>query len=181
MGFTVKNDRPYTYQDYLSNSSDERWQIFDGTVYCMAPPTTAHQRVVGRLYRKIATYLDGKTCEVFVAPFGVQLNESNVVEPDISVVCDKSKITDKGCVGAPDWIVEVISPGSFKIDHLKKRDLYQRNGVKEYWIVDPINKGVVVYRLADEYMPRIIDAEEELKVEIFEALTIQFSEIFEPA
>ena len=174
---TVKDDKPYTYQDYLTQPDGEHWQIMDGVAYCMAPPSTAHQRVARNLFRQIDNYLIGKSCEPFFAPFSVKLDEKNVVEPDISVICDQTKITDKGCVGAPDWVIEVISPGSFRIDHVKKRDLYQRFGVKEYWIVDPTNRGVTVYRLSEDYLPRIVDAEGVLKVSILDDLTIQFSEV----
>ncbi|SHK39934.1 Uma2 family endonuclease [Desulforamulus aeronauticus] len=143
----IKNDRIYTYADYLSWPETERLQIIDGVAYALAPPSTEHQAIVGSIFVEFANYLKGKACKVFVAPFGVTFakdvkNEKNIhaVEPDITIICDKSKITERGCKGSPDLIVEVISPSTASVDVIKKRQLYEHNGVLEYWIVDPTNQ-----------------------------------------
>ncbi len=115
----------------------------------MAPPNTAHQRISYSLARKISDYIDRKkgNCEVFLAPFAVFLNQDNInyVEPDISVICDKEKIDEKGCQGAPDWIIEVVSPGSKRMDYYTKLFKYRTAGVKEYWIVDYEKNCITVY------------------------------------
>ena len=107
----------------------------------MAPPSTTHQRICGRLHQAIANYIDSNdgNCEVFSAPFAVFLNEDNktYVEPDISVICEPDKLTERGCTSAPDWIIEIISPGNPEYDYVRKLNLYLDAGVREYWIVDP--------------------------------------------
>lgn len=150
----IKNDRIYTYADYLSWPETERWEVIDGVAYAMAPPSTEHQIIVGSVFVEFANYLKGKPCKVFVAPFGVTFakdikNEKNIqaVEPDITIICDKSKITEKGCKGSPDLIVEVLSRSTASVDVIKKRRLYEHNGVPEYWIVDPANQIVSRFQL----------------------------------
>ena len=150
----IKNDRIYTYADYLSWPETERWEFIDGVAYSMAPPSTEHQIIVGSVFVEFANYLKGKPCKVFVAPFGVTFakdikNEKNIqaVEPDITIICDKSKITEKGCKGSPDLIVEVLSRSTASVDVIKKRRLYEHNGVPEYWIVDPANQIVSRFQL----------------------------------
>lgn len=154
-----KTGTAHTYGDYLTWNDDKRWEIIEGVPYCMTPaPTTYHQRISGALFNKIYNHLDGKSCEVFHAPFDVRLGPENiqddqldtVVQPDISVICDKSKIDEKGCRGAPDWIIEIISPSTASRDHIQKRRLYETHGVKEYWLVDPSYRLVHIYRLADD-------------------------------
>ncbi|BBB89626.1 MAG TPA: Uma2 family endonuclease [Methylomusa anaerophila] len=155
----IRNDRVYTYADYLNWPENERWEIIDGVAYMMAPPSTEHQRIVGRLFNEFANHLNlkGKTCEVFIAPFGVTFdkqtsNDKNTyaVEPDITVICDKSNITEKGCKGSPDLIIEVLSPATASIDIIKKRRLYEQNGVLEYWIVDPVHQIISRLYLNEE-------------------------------
>ncbi len=131
----------YTVDDIYALPDGERAELIDGQIYYMAPPNTKHQRISGRLYQAIANYIDSKNgeCEIFAAPFAVFLNKNsnnNYVEPDISVICDKDKITEKGCYGAPDWIIEIVSPGSRRMDYYIKLFQYRTAGVKEYWIVD---------------------------------------------
>jgi Uma2 family endonuclease len=143
----------YTYADYLEWDEDFRAEIINGAVYAMSPPLTVHQRIVLNLARKIGNYLEGKTCEVFVAPFGVRLfpeadrSDDTVVEPDLAVVCDPSKIDERGCNGAPDLIIEILSPSTSNRDKMLKFNLYLEAGVREYWVVDPNAKVVQVHTL----------------------------------
>ena len=142
-------DVTYTIKDVISLPSGQRAELIDGDIYMMAPPTYKHQKLLGRLFNKIFNYINGKggPCEVIPAPFGVFLqdDDENLVEPDISVICDKSKIGDDGCHGAPDWITEIVSPASRKLDCFIKLEKYRSSGVKEYWIVDPRTRTVRVY------------------------------------
>jgi len=133
-------DVKYTYKDYINWSDEESWEIIDGTLYNMSPaPTRRHQKISGELFAAIHSYLKDKTCEVYSAPFDVRLsinNENddditNVVQPDISVICDLMKLDDKGCNGSPDLIVEIVSPSTLKKDLKEKFYLYEKVGVKE--------------------------------------------------
>ena len=114
----------YTIEDIYALPEGTRAELIDGQIYYMAPPTRKHQDIVGALYRKIADYIDSKrgSCKIYVSPFAVFLseNDKNYVEPDISVICDPNKLNDKGCTGAPDWIVEIVSPGSRRMDYFTK-------------------------------------------------------------
>lgn len=153
------NNQPWTYADYLTWPDDERWEIIEGVAYSMSPsPSVSHQRISRALTRIIATHLLGRQCELFAAPFDVRLADSTavsdnyvetVVQPDIIVVCDPSKIDSRGCNGAPDLIIEITSPSTGKNDLTIKFDLYQRHGVKEYWIVHPDEQTVMVFRLQE--------------------------------
>lgn len=153
----------YTYSDYALWPDEERWEIIKGEAYSMAPGASdIHQDTSGELYLEFGNYLRGKTCRVYHPPFDVILPEegetfetaSNIVQPDITVICDKNKITKKGCLGAPDLIIEILSPSSARRDTKDKRRLYQKFGVKEYWIADPVHKKVDVYRLI--YSPLLL-------------------------
>jgi Uma2 family endonuclease len=146
----------HTYGEYLTWPEGRRCELIDGVAYAMAPaPGRGHQRLVGELYRQIADALEGDPCEVNLAPFDVRLPETDeadeavatVVQPDIAVVCDPSKLDERGCRGAPDWIVEVLSPSSAGHDQICKLALYERHGVKEYWLAHPSDRIVTVYRL----------------------------------
>lgn len=141
--------------DYIEALPDgQRAELVDGKVYNMSSPTYRHQQILFKLARKIADHIDekGMPCEAIVAPFAVYLNADNrnYVEPDISVICDKFKLTDKGCVGAPDWIIEVVSPASSRMDYYIKLFKYRTAGVREYWIVDAEEECVTVYDFAND-------------------------------
>ena len=150
-------EKIYTIDDIYALPDGERAELIDGQIYYMAPPGRIHQKISWKLHQAIANYIDRNkgTCEVYVAPFAVFLNEKNYVEPDISVICDKNKLTDKGCNGAPDWIIEIVSSSSRRVDYYKKLFKYRTAGVREYWIVDPEKERVTVYNFeketADEY------------------------------
>ncbi len=145
----LAQERIYTIDDIYALPDEERAELIDGQIYYMAPPSRKHQRIVGELFATIHNYINSNNgkCEVDIAPFAVFLNEDdkNYVEPDISVICSPDKLTDKGCVGAPDWILEIVSPGSRQMDYMTKLFKYRTAGVKEYWIVDPDKGRVIVY------------------------------------
>lgn len=139
----------YTIEDIYALPDGERAELIDGKIYYMAPPNRKHQDIVLSLARKIADYIEFKNggCKVYLAPFAVFLNEDdiNYVEPDISIICDSGKLDDKGCNGAPDWIIEVVSQSSKSRDYMTKLFKYRTAGVREYWIVDPMKELVTVY------------------------------------
>ena len=128
----------------------------DGHIYYMAPPSRTHQRIIIEVSTIINNYIKSNhgSCEVDIAPFAVFLNadDKNYVEPDISVICDPNKLNDKGCVGAPDWIIEIVSPGSRHMDYFTKLFKYRTAGVREYWIVDPDKDRVTVYNFDSDSM-----------------------------
>lgn len=152
----LRKEEIYTIDDIYALPEGERAELIDGQIYYMAPPNTRHQRMVSELHYQIKDYIrkHNGECEVFPAPFAVFLNENdrNYVEPDISVICDKDKITDKGCSGAPDWVIEIVSPNSRSMDYFKKLFKYRTAGVREYWVVDPEKALVTVYNFEDENM-----------------------------
>ena len=144
-------EKKYTYDDYLSWQDDQRWEIIDGKVYAMSPaPLIAHQRISRRLFEILLNALDKKPCELFYAPADVVFSEYNVVQPDIFVVCDPNKITDTNIQGAPDFIAEILSPSTAAKDQEEKKELYEKYGVKEYLLIDPISLTVVQYLLNDK-------------------------------
>jgi len=158
MGLPPRDQNLHTYGEYLSWPDDLRYELIDGRAYAMSPaPTRRHQEIVGELFGQIHNQLRGHQCRAYVAPFDVRLprgNESDddintVVQPDIAVFCDRSRLDERGARGAPDWIIEVLSPGTASHDQLLKRDLYERHGVAEYWLVHPADRLVTVYRLLD--------------------------------
>lgn len=151
----------FNYADYCSWTEDERWELINGQAYAMSPaPTRIHREVVVELARQIGNYLQGNPCRVYVAPFDVRLPDRDeaddavetVVQPGLAVICDPTKLDDKGCRGAPDWIVEVLSPATAAKDQIEKRYLYERHGVSEYWLVHPTDRVLFIYRMgADGY------------------------------
>ena len=151
-----KRDGKYTYGDYLKWSDDERWELIDGVPYSMSPaPSRHHQEICMELSRQFANYLLHKSCRVYPAPFEVRFPSSvvndediqTVVQPDIAIVCDQNKLDDRGCKGAPDLIVEILSPSTTRKDLYEKYNLYERNGVREYWVVFPPEQVIDVYQL----------------------------------
>ena len=141
----------YTYADYLEWDEDFRCELIHGEIRMMAAPTSSHQTILVNLSSDLRSFLRGKTCQVFPAAFDVRLNADErddiVVQPDIVVICDPSKITERGCVGAPDLVIEILSPSTGRHDRITKMQLYKDAGVREYWIIDPTNRTVDVYVL----------------------------------
>ncbi len=149
-------DYAYTYADYLSWKFEERLEIFRGKIFKMSAPSTEHQKVSGRLQARIWSFLENKKCQLFSAPFDVRLPVKNkkkddevttVVQPDLCVVCDETKLDKRGCCGAPDLIVEILSPGNSRKEVQNKFELYQEAGVHEYWIVEPVFEHIIIYTL----------------------------------
>ena len=154
----LPQEKQWTYADMLTWSEEERVELVYGQPHMMAPPSRRHQEISGALYLQLGSFLKDKKCRVYHAPFGVRLFEregdspsqvDTLVEPDLTVVCDPDKLDDAGCKGAPDLIIEIISPSTQRHDRLVKYNLYQRAGVREYWIVDPASRTVSVYTLED--------------------------------
>ncbi|NLI92253.1 MAG: Uma2 family endonuclease [Peptococcaceae bacterium] len=184
-----ENEGKYSYADYLTWPEDERWEIMDGIAYMQAAPSPVHQGISAGLVAQFYQYLLDKPCKVYAAPFCVKLLSGNekknedikrVVEPDISIVCDQTKIDDKGCNGAPDMIVEITSPSSAKIDKFIKFNKYEKAGVREYWIVEPDIKLVSVYVLQDTQRfgrPEIYTEDDRIKVSIFPDLIVDLKPI----
>ena len=155
----LAQNRIYTLEDIYALPEGTRAELIDGQIYYMAPPSRKHQRITGELFRRISDYISENrgACEVNIAPFAVFLNanDRNYVEPDLSVICDSNKLNDRGCVGAPDWIIEIVSPASRRMDYGTKLFKYRSAGVREYWIADPDKDRVMVYNFevdtVDEY------------------------------
>ena len=172
----AKTLESYTIEDIYALPNGVRAELIDGQIYYMASPTWTHQRISMFLSRKIGNYIESENgnCEVLTAPFAVFLNndDKNYFEPDISVICDISKLDEKGCHGAPDWIIEIISPGNKTMDYFKKLFKYQAAGVREYWIVDPTKELVMVYRFEKETMEEYSFGE-DIPVGIYDGFSIK--------
>jgi Uma2 family endonuclease len=139
--------RRYTVADYMKWPDEERWELIDGVAYDMSPaPTIRHQKITGRLYSRLEQKLRGKSCQPFIAPVDVVLSERDVVQPDVLVVCDPGKITEKNIQGAPDLVVEVLSPSTATKDLREKKALFERAGVLEYLLIDPLEEYIQVFR-----------------------------------
>ena len=154
----LPKEERYTLADVLTWDEQERAELIDGALVMMAPPSRIHQKISAELGRQLGNYLEGKKCEVYAAPFAVRLFEKagdrpedvdTLVEPDLSVICDPGKLDDMGCKGAPDLIIEILSPSTQRHDRLTKYNLYQRAGVREYWIVDPAARSIQSFVLED--------------------------------
>lgn len=172
---TLEQERIYTIEDIYDLPDGERAELIDGRIFYMAPPTTAHQRLVSDLHYQIKDYIkrNNGDCEVFPAPFAVFLNKDdmNYVEPDISVICDISKLDDKGCQGAPDWVIEIVSPSSKSRDYMTKLFKYKTAGVREYWIVDPEKQTVMVYGFENDTVEQY-SFDEDVPTGIYEGFSI---------
>lgn len=182
----------YTLADVLSWEEPDRVELIDGAPVMMAPPSRAHQEILTELTRQLANYLEGKQCRVYPAPFAVRLFERSgdrpedvrtLVEPDISVVCDRDKLDEVGCKGAPDLIIEILSPSSLRHDRLTKYNLYQRAGVREYWIVDPSARSIQSFVLeSGHYTAKDLGTPGDvLKVHMLDGCFIDLSKVFPEA
>ena len=178
---SLPQKRIYTSEDYWNLPEDVRAELINGHIYNMAPPSRIHQKILGELYTIINTHIKSQEgpCQVYPAPFAVNLdaNDKDWVEPDISVVCNPSKLTDKGCSGAPDLIIEILSPTSRKRDYITKNSLYSDAGVREYWIVDPKKEITVVYHLEDDAAPTVYPFNSPVSFRIFPELTVTISNL----
>jgi Uma2 family endonuclease len=185
----MKRDTKYSYADYLQWDDEQRWELIDGVPYNMSPaPTFAHQKVSGNILAAFHHYLLDKSCEVLAAPFDVRLSGEeqdqetfHVVQPDIVVICDRHKIDQRGCKGAPDLVVEILSPGTaVKRDRRDKFRLYEKYGVREYWIVDPLHETIEVYLLQESGFgeQQLYIKGDVMEVSIFEDCQISLDDVF---
>lgn len=176
----VPKESTCTSYDYWNMPDGQRAELIDGQLYAMAPPSRIHQKIISRLTQTIGTFIDSNegTCEVYPAPFAVNLtaNDKTWVEPDISVICDIDKLSDRGCEGAPDWIVEIVSPGSIRTDCAIKLFKYRIAQVREYWIVNPMKNIVQTYIFEGKEDANIYSFDDEIPVYIFDGLTIKISD-----
>jgi len=156
MGLALRDQERHTYGDYLTWTDETRYELIEGAAYAMTPaPTVLHQEILGALYRQVADALEDSPYHVLAGPVDVLLPKAEesdeavdtVVQPDLLVVCDLSKVGEKRVRGAPDWVVEVLSPSTAGHDHLRKRQIYERQGVREYWLVHPVDRVLLAYRL----------------------------------
>lgn len=172
----LRKEELYTIDDIYALPDGKRAELIDGKIYYMALPSKTHQKISGKLYQTIANYIDSKDgkCEIYSAPFPVFLNRDdiNYIEPDISVICDSTKLDEKGCHGAPDWIIEVVSPGNKPMDYFTKLFKYRTAEVREYWIVDPAKEMITVYRFEKETMEQYSFGE-DVPVGIYEGFVIR--------
>jgi Uma2 family endonuclease len=185
MQASAKQESHYTYADYLTWPDDERWELIGGVPYAMSAPQTRHQSISRNLTWLLQNFLQGKPCKLFYAPFDVRLcaededDSDTVVQPDVVVVCDPSKLDDKGCKGVPDFIVEILSPGSLRHDRWTKYNLYQRAGVREYWIVDPDAQTIQTHLLeGGAYAMRIYGDADSVPVTILPGCEVGLTDIF---
>lgn len=185
-----RKTKKYTYADYLTWPDGERWELIDGEIYDMSPaPSDEHQRISWELSRQIANFLSDGKCQGRSAPYDVIFPEGvkaddkivDVVQPDIVVICDESKIDRRGCRGAPDFIIEIVSSSTASRDHITKQALYEKNGVGEYWIVDPVYK-LITRRILGEnnaYGPPMIhEGKGEVEAAVLPGLRIDFDAVF---
>jgi len=196
-GYTVNNQSPtkkgsvimplpqeriYTIDDIYTLPEGTRAELIDGQIYYMTPPNRIHQKILMELSGTIRDYIRSKrgNCEVYPAPFAVFLNDDdiNYFEPDISVICDRNKLTDKGCSGAPDWIIEITSPSNSSHDYITKLYKYKAADVREYWIVNPERQMITVYLFKEtDTFPQNYGFTDKIKVSIYDNLVIDFSEL----
>jgi len=186
-----ENER-YSYADYMTWNDDMRWELIDGHAVCMSPsPGRQHQKISKLLGRQIDLYLSDKSCEMYYAPFDVRFLDTHdnvaddyvdtVVQPDIVIVCDSGKLDDRGCNGSPDLIVEILSPSTARIDMTVKFELYQRFGVKEYWIVHPNDQTILVFKLLESGLYGVPDrycAEDTIPVLLLGELEVDLKRVF---
>lgn len=193
MGFALRKEKEtYTYGDYKYWQDDERYELINGEVYNMSPaPKRIHQKLSGRIFNLFFNFLKGKTCEVYDSPFDVRFPDyedqkdddiETVVQPDIVVVCDKNKLDDIGCKGAPDIVIEILSPATSKKDLNEKFYLYEKHKVKEYWVVYPHEQVLHIYLLLSngKYDKSIIyGSDDKFTVSLFPDMTVDMKEVFE--
>ena len=170
------HEKFYTAKDYWNLPAGKRAELIDGTFYEMAPPNFRHQKLVSELHHILMNHVKSQNggCEVIPAPFAVNLtaDDEKWVEPDISVICDRNKLSERGCEGAPDFIIEVVSPGSRKMDYAIKMNLYADAGVREYWIVDPMKNRTTVYFFEEDIAPVVFPFDRDITVGIYGNLNI---------
>ena len=177
----LPKDQTYTIEDIYALPDGQRAELIDGQLYMMTPPNRRHQELVVELSSAILQHIRRKngSCKVYPAPFAVFLNadDKTYVEPDISVICDRNKLDDRGCKGAPDWIIEIVSPSSRRMDYRSKHNLYGDAGVREYWIVDPEKERVTVYHYEEDDAPTIFLFTQPIPVCTFEGFQVTVADL----
>jgi Uma2 family endonuclease len=175
----------FTYTDYLTWNGDERWELIDGVPCAMTAPLRSHQTVSSNLHRDLAVFLKDKPCQVYHAPFDVRLNadsaDDTVVQPDLLVVCDSAKLDERGCTGAPDMVIEIMSPSTSRHDRLVKFQAYQKAGVREYWIIDPDTKTLQVNILDTDkgkYVITMFGDTDTVHVHVLDTCQIDLNDVF---
>ena len=185
--YAIEEDRKYTYVDYKAweLKPGERYELINGVAYAMAAPGLTHQGILIELATQFHVFLKGKPCKVYPAPFDVRLfyeedeSDDTVVQPDVVVICDPEKLVEEGCRGAPDLVVEILSPSNTAIEMGRKLTLYKEAQVKEYWVVDPKNKNISIYQLRNgEYVLQIYHAQDIVRPGVLPGLEIPLSTVF---
>ncbi len=181
----------YSYAHYLNWLFDERLELIKGKIYKMSPaPSRVHQKVLTNLFIPIGNFLKGKACDVYVAPFDVRFPKGSkadkdiytVLQPDLCVICDKNKLDDRGCIGAPDLVVEILSPGNNKKELLHKYKVYEEFGVREYWVVSQSDQNILIYTLDDKgkFQPsKIFTLSEEVGSSVLPGFVLKLDDVFE--
>lgn len=179
----LPQERIYTSEDYWNVPEGQRAELIDGRLYNMAPPSRIHQKLVSKLVHLIESHIASNhgSCEVYPAPFAVNLeaNDNIWIEPDLSVICDKNKLTNRGCKGAPDWIIEIASPGSIRTDYSVKLFKYRTAGVREYWIVNPMQKTVLTYSFEGMEDAGHFSFEEEICANVLEHFKVRINDLLD--
>ena len=187
---SLAENAKYTFADYLGWDGPQRYELINGEAYLLASPSFIHQEISAAIHRQLLNFLEGKKCRAIAAPFDVRLfeqidekpeNVDTIVQPDISIICDKSRVDDRGYRGVPEMIIEILSPSSARHDKLVKFNLYQQAGLKEYWIVDPMNRAVSVFLRDDA--GRLVPYEEYgftdvAKVNALDGCFIELNKVF---
>lgn len=177
----LPQEKIYTTEDIYALPEGQRAELIDGRIYMMAPPNTVHQKISWKLHQTIGNYIDSRkgNCDVYAAPYAVFLNKDdlNYVEPDISVICDKNKINEKGCFGAPDWIIEIVSQSTQQMDFGIKLFKYRTAGVHEYWIVNPITHTINVFDFENERKTCQYNFDDDITVCIYDDLSINIAKL----
>ncbi|MCI5168440.1 MAG: Uma2 family endonuclease [Candidatus Electrothrix sp. GM3_4] len=191
MALPQQSHAEYSYADYTSWDDQERWELINGEVWAMSPaPSRLHQAISARIFYALFSHFKDKNCEVYAAPFDVRLPDMveaedteivTVVQPDISVICDRKKLDDRGCIGAPDLVIEILSPSTAAKDLKVKRVLYEQHGVKVYWLLHPTDRIAMLYTLDQDGQygkAQILDSDDTLISIHFDQLQIELSSIF---
>ncbi|MFA6506197.1 MAG: Uma2 family endonuclease [Treponemataceae bacterium] len=183
----LKNEKRYTYADYKTWPEGERWELIKGVPYAMSPaPVRRHQRLVGLLFLQLGKWFEGKACVPMLSPLDIFLPETDesldatdtVVQPDLVVVCDESKLVDEGVRGAPDFAIEILSPSTAWRDQTEKRDLYEKHGVREFWVINPETREVTAWNLENGKfsLPRAGSLAVGMDVPIYPGLNLKVTE-----